>query len=65
MPTTALAVPRISQVPQPSAYADFLFDGLKRSGCIKDRASAWRWLSLRTRDNAQANRFLDALFPND
>ncbi len=53
-----------SRAPQQSSYADFLFEGLTRSGCIKNRASAWRWLSLRTRDNTQAHLFLDALFPN-
>ena len=49
---------------QPHQFAQFLHDGLVKSGCIRDRRSAERWLILRTRDTAQLNCFLDALFPN-
>jgi len=62
MIAVALAKPPTPSTPH--GFADFLFEGLTRSGCIKSRAAAWRWLSLRTRDNEQANLFLDALFPN-
>ena len=46
-----------------SPMADFLFQGLKRSGCLNDRARAYQWLIPRTRDTQQLFLFLDALFP--
>jgi hypothetical protein len=43
--------------------ADFLYQGLKQSGCLHDRARAYQWLILRTRDTQQLFLFLNALFP--
>lgn len=50
--------------PRTSTLADFLFQGLKRSGCLHDRARAYQWLILRTRDTQELTACLDALFPN-
>lgn len=52
------------QGPRTSSLADFLYHGLKQSGCLNDRARAYQWLIPRTRDTKQLFLFLDALFPN-